>query len=143
MTRVPPRVGIAVVIEQGHALVGVRPAKATLAGLSEFPGGKAHRGESSVATAMRECWEETGLVISVDDILWQTEHRYAYSVIDISFHLCRLHKFPSGAPLPAPTPPFRWVPLSELASLEFPEANQVVLQLLAERFPGPLSPDSA
>src|SRR5947209_7478611 len=59
------QIAIAVVEQDGRFLVGRRPAGVPLAGLSEFPGGKIEPQETAEAAAVRECFEETGIVVEV------------------------------------------------------------------------------
>lgn len=122
------RIGIAVVEREERVLVGVRPAETVLAGMDEFPGGKCRDGEAPAACAIRECLEETGLRVDVIELLMHRQHAYAHGALDLSFFLCR--------PVDAdgePAVPFRWVPIRELLTLKFPEANREVIQMLVDR----------
>ena len=131
MLNLRKRIGIAVVESAGRILVGLRPAGVPLAGLSEFPGGKCEADETPRSCAVRECREETGLLIVPREHLATIEHTYAHGEVELHFWRCGLSP---GLPDQAPaTFPFRWVTFEELATLEFPEANKKVLaQLLSE-----------
>ncbi len=115
----------------GRILVGLRPVGVPLSGLSEFPGGKCEADETPRSCAVRECREETGLLIVPREHLATIEHTYAHGDVELHFWRCGLSP---GLPDQAPaTSPFRWVTFEELATLEFPEANKTVLvQLLSE-----------
>lgn len=65
-------VGVAVIHEGNLLLVkrGRDPGK----GLWAVPGGKVRRGESLVAAAAREVKEETGLNVSIGEVVWVGEH---------------------------------------------------------------------
>jgi len=122
------RVAIAVVEHQGRYLVGARRANQLLAGLAEFPGGRRLPGEEGAACAVRECREETGLGVNVVRKLCECRHAYAHGTLELEFWLCR--------PAQDENPDragggFRWVPAESLKSLEFPEANRTVLEILA------------
>jgi len=127
----PTRIGIAVVESAGRILVGQRPQGVPLAGLAEFPGGKCEADETPRSCAVRECREETGLIIVPRSHLATVEHAYDHGDVELHFWLCGLSP---GLPDHAlPSSPFRWVPFEELASLDFPAANRTVVdQLLSQ-----------
>ena len=120
---------MAVVEHGGQFLVGLRPAGKPLAGLSEFPGGKVHSGETPAEAAERECREETGLNIVVGDPYPIVEHDYPHGRLTLHFFRCAAE--PIGDAIP--NQPFRWVGREELARLGFPEANRALLEALQRR----------
>jgi 8-oxo-dGTP diphosphatase len=127
----PARIGIAVVESAGRILVGQRPEGVPLAGLAEFPGGKCEADETPRSCAVRECREETGLMIVPRSHLATVEHSYDHGDVELHFWLCGLSP---GLPDHAvPSSPFRWVSFEELAMLNFPEANRTVLDQLLFR----------
>ena len=90
----PTDIAIAVVEQHGQFLIGQRPADVALGGLWEFPGGKVEPGELPVNAAIRECLEETGLVVRISKLIgvYSTPHRiilYAdgnrFQIISMSF----------------------------------------------------------
>jgi mutator protein MutT len=117
------QIAIAVVEHDGTYLVGQRPQGASLAGLWEFPGGKVQDGESTEQAAVRECLEETGLVVQVVDGYSTVRHDYDHDRVELHFFRCTLVNTDA-----APRKPFRWVTAAELAQLRFPEANRTVLE---------------
>jgi len=129
------RIAVAVVESDGHTLVGVRPDGGDLAGYHEFPGGKCESDETPRACAVRECREETGLVVVPREHLVTTTHDYEHARVEIHFWRCVLS--PDLPDRAAARDGFQWVPLSELNSLKFPEANNEVLRLLAPSASGP------
>ena len=118
-------IAVAVVEWEGQVLVGPRPAGVPLAGLWEFPGGKAQPGETPAHAAVRECLEETGLAVVVVSEYPAHAHTYEHGQVDLRFFACR----PLASDL-APRAPFRWVERRALAQLEFPAGNQSLLALL-------------
>ena len=123
------KIGIAVVESDGHVLVGTRPDEGRLAGLHEFPGGKCHSDETPKSCSVRECREETGLMVIPREHLITTTHEYDYGTLELHFWRCSLS--PDLPDRASAAPPFQWVGLTGLAELDFPEANADVLSLLA------------
>lgn len=124
MTKAAVPIGVAVVERDGSYLVGVRPEGVPLAGCAEFPGGKCERGETPEACAVRECFEEAGLIVEPVRRLERRTWDYPHGRVELSFVLCR----PTDDA--EPKEPFRWVPRADLARLRFPEANAAVLASL-------------
>ncbi|QDT35670.1 (deoxy)nucleoside triphosphate pyrophosphohydrolase [Stratiformator vulcanicus] len=118
------RIAIAVVERDGRYLVGLRTKQQTLAGKAEFPGGKVEANETFEAAAIRECLEETGLEIEIVSHLDSVEWDYDHGRIALEFILCRVGSQQE------PRPPFRWVAGNELPNLDWPDANQTVIQKL-------------
>jgi mutator protein MutT len=127
----PTRIGIAVVEHDGRFLVGIRGEDGPLPGYAEFPGGKCHTGETPAECAIRECHEETGLRVEVTQPLLSREYEYPHGKVELHFFLCA----PAAGSAPAPTHAgFRWVPATDLPTLRFPPANDVVIDRLRDRY---------
>ena len=122
------RIGIAVVENNGRYLVGLRPQGVPLAGLSEFPGGKCESDETPRACAVRECREETGLMVVPTEQLATVNFSYPHGDVELHFWKCGLA--PGLSADARPQGGFRWVDLQELRNLEFPEANRSILEQL-------------
>lgn len=122
------RIGIAVVEQAGHFLIGTRGPDVPLAGFAEFPGGKCCEEEAAEDCAVRECLEETGLTVRVERLLIRREHVYPHGTVDLHFILC--HPAADVA-LTDEQRGFRWISANELASLPFPAANADVVSLLS------------
>lgn len=122
-------VAVVVVVRKGRVLVGQRSMAGPLPGLAEFPGGKCLPGETPEQCALRECQEETGLMIRLRGRLEELEHTYPHGRLRLVFFLAE--------PLndAEPVPPFTWHPVADLPHLPFPEANRSVIQWLVERSP--------
>jgi 8-oxo-dGTP diphosphatase len=86
----PVVVAAAVVIRDGCVLLTRRAEGQHLAGMWEFPGGKLEAGESPEAAVARECREECGIEVEVDDILDVTHHRYPTKDVLLLFYRCSL-----------------------------------------------------
>ncbi len=123
------RIGIAIVEQSGTYLVGTRGPDSPLAGYAEFPGGKCLADEEPATCAMRECFEETGLAITVERLLLRRDFTYSHARVDLHFFLCHPAE-PSQ--IETEYNGYRWVPVNELPSLKFPEANELVVHLLKQ-----------
>ena len=130
MAETSVQTGIAVVEHRGRYLVGFRSEAGPLGGCAEFPGGKCRPGETSGLCARRECLEETGLEVQAVDLLMHRTFTYLHGTFELNFWLC--HPAPR-AEVADNHKGFRWVPAAELRSLNFPEANQPLLDVLAPR----------
>ncbi len=122
------QIGIAVIEHEGSFLVGIRSEQSHLSGKAEFPGGKCEPGETSAACAIRECLEETGLRVDIDQLLCEREFDYPHSRLRLSFYLCRLVDLAV-----APSVGWNWIPCQKLMDLDFPEANAPVIEMLLDR----------
>ena len=69
-------VAAGIVIEHGKVLLSRRKKGSHLAGLWEFPGGKAEAGEDPRAALRRELEEELGIRTRIGEIVEVTFHRY-------------------------------------------------------------------
>ncbi|MBL9094824.1 MAG: (deoxy)nucleoside triphosphate pyrophosphohydrolase [Planctomycetaceae bacterium] len=126
----PTPIAVAVVEHAGKFLIGRRPEGVPLAGLWEFPGGKVGDGELPADAARRECMEETGLAVVVVGAYPEVERQYDHDRVRLHFFACALAETASDEPAPTPVG-YRWVGPCELASYEFPPANQGLLSLLS------------
>ena len=129
--RTPKRIGIAIVEDAGHVLVGVRQANRVLAGQAEFPGGKCEPDESPGDCAIRECLEETGLAVEPVEQLDRLEYEYPHATVDLHFWLCRPVE---GLANESPQNGFRWRPVGLLGDLNFPSANTTEIEKLIQRY---------
>jgi len=121
------RIGIAVVEYHCRYLVGERGPDGVLAGFAEFPGGKCLDEESPIDCAIRECFEESGLVVVPERLLQRREFEYPHGRLELFFVLCH--------PTREITPDerygnFYWETVEGLRRLKFPEGNSDILNLL-------------
>jgi 8-oxo-dGTP diphosphatase len=134
-------IAIAVVEHEGRFLIGQRPAGVPLAGLWEFPGGKVEAGESPEEAAVRECREETDLIVL--PLFRYLEHiqNYDHGQVKLYFIACRLA---DSQPTTTRRSFFLWVPRDELSAFSFPSGNAGLLQILAQEknAAGPLADPS-
>jgi 8-oxo-dGTP diphosphatase len=123
------KVAIAVVESEGYFLVGTRPEGTPLEGKTEFPGGKCEPDETPRSCVVRECSEETGLMVIPRGHLVTTTFEYNHGPVELHFWRCDLASdLPDRA---VATQPFQWVSKAQLSELNFPEANAEVLSILS------------
>ena len=131
----PPPVNVAVVaavIQHGNRfLVTRRQDGVHLAGLWEFPGGKAGRDESHADALRREMIEELDSDVIVRDLVLETTHAYPDRTVTLFFYWCDL----IGSPTPMIGQDMEWVAKEELSSLLFPPADDQLVRLLMRGAP--------
>lgn len=118
----------AVIRENGCVLVSTRPDGKAAAGKWEFPGGKMEPGETPGQCIVREMKEELGLSVLPMDVVHDIIHVYPKGAIHLIFLRClRLDDSP---PTAKEGQEFRWVPLKDLAGMDFLEADLAFCALL-------------
>lgn len=124
-----PLVVLAAVIERdGHFLLTRRLEGTHLAGTWEFPGGKCEPDESHEACLTRELVEELAVSAIIGDEIITVEHAYPDRTVRLHFRRATL----LGEPAPQLGQQMRWVAREALRSLELPEADRGLVELLAD-----------
>jgi 8-oxo-dGTP diphosphatase len=117
----------AAVVEREDCFLVTRRLEGThLAGTWEFPGGKCDEGEPLDACLWRELREELGVGSRIGDELFTVAHDYPDRRIELHFFQCTL----LGEPDPQIGQEMQWVPRARLADLEFPPADDELIQRL-------------
>lgn len=127
-------VAAAVVRDEGRILLTRRMEGAHLAGMWEFPGGKAEAGEDPRAALRRELEEELGIITTVGEIVDVTFHRYDdadKAVLLLFFEATR----EPGSPEPSAVDvaEVAWRGVAELDPATFPPADVAVLAKVRAR----------
>ncbi len=118
----------AAVVERGGAYLVTRRLRGThLEGLWEFPGGKCEPGETHERCLVRELREELGCDAVVGAKLLEVAHEYPERSVELHFFRCEL----TGQPQPLLGQEIRWVDRTDLRALEFPPADEELIQMLA------------
>lgn len=127
MTPTGPLVVVAAVIERDGRLLVTRRLDGThLSGLWEFPGGKCEPGETHEGCLEREILEELNVRAAVGPEILTTEHSYPTRTVRLHFRQCTI----DGDPQPVLGQQMRWVARHELDTLQFPEADSRLLEIL-------------
>jgi mutator protein MutT len=119
---------VAAVIERdGKFLVARRLRGTHLEGCWEFPGGKAHDGETLDQALKREIMEELNTAIVDTTEIFRASHTYPDRTIELHFFRGTL----AGDPEPALGQELRWISRDEFSTLDFPPADADLLVELA------------
>jgi mutator protein MutT len=118
----------AAVVERTGAYLVTRRLRGThLEGLWEFPGGKCEEGETHEGCLVRELREELGCEAVVGAKLLEVAHEYPERTVELHFFRCDL----KGQPQPLLGQEIRWVAGTDLRALDFPPADEALIQMLA------------
>lgn len=122
-------VAVGVLCDNGKVFIQKRPPEGLMAGLWEFPGGKAQEGEAPEEALRRELAEELGVTVSIREKI--TEIRHAITRFRLHLHAfrCALNPPNQSIRLRAATEGL-WVPVDALDRYAFPSANRRLIRLL-------------
>jgi 8-oxo-dGTP diphosphatase len=123
----------AVIVRDGLVLCVQRGPDGSLPGQWEFPGGKVELGEEAAAALAREIHEELLCHVEVGDKVTTTAHDYDFGTVNLTTYYCELI---SGTPTLTEHSQLRWLPGTDLASLDWapadvPAVKQIVRDLSA------------
>jgi 8-oxo-dGTP diphosphatase len=123
------QVAAAIILSEGKVFLAKRAEYLHQGGLWEFPGGKCEASESPEQALIRELQEEIAITPKNPVLFESVTHDYGDKKVSLSFFLVELF---DGVAQGNEGQKVAWFDLSELAELDFPEANrQVVNRLLA------------
>lgn len=112
-----------------HVLLAKRRADQHQGNLWEFPGGKIEPNESAASALARELKEEIGITVEASSPLVTIEHQYSDKAVRLEVFLVECF---TGEPLGIEGQAVAWVPITDLAHYEFPEANVRIVQALLQ-----------
>lgn len=126
---------VAAVIEYDNKILCMQRGKAKFEYTSykfEFPGGKVEAGEENHTALERELNEEMDMNVSIreEDYLLTVEHTYPDFAITMHAYLCKVDKpdFVMKEHID-----FKWLPVSELDTLDWAEADKPIVEWLKGR----------
>lgn len=121
----------ALIWENGKFFACQRPENKARGGLWEFVGGKVEKGETKEAALIRECREELGVLIAVDNVFMDVTHPYP----DITVHLTLFNvRFTGEEPKMLEHQAFMWVKPEEADAAIFCPADVEILSEIKKRF---------
>jgi len=121
-------VAVAVIVNKDdEACISLRHKAAHQGGLWEFPGGKIEPGETVEQALIREISEELDLTIELSRPLITVTHHYSDKVVCL--HVRKVLAF-EGQAVGVEGQPVKWVPVSQLSSYNFPEANLPIIKAI-------------
>ena len=126
MTKATVDVAIAILLHKTKVLVGWRQANQHQGNKHEFPGGKVEAGETPEQACRREIYEEVGIGIKDWHVFDVIHHEYD----DIIVNLHLFHAYVPDELLDLIHQPWGWYKREQLAELNFPKANDAILQRL-------------
>ncbi len=127
MTAIPTVVTAAVIERDGHFFMTRRLKGTHLAGMWEFPGGKCGDDESLIESLDRELKEELGTRSVIGGEIFTVEHKYPEKTVRLHFFATTL----LDEPQPLLGQEMRWVSRAELRTLQLPEADRGLVELLS------------
>src|ERR1700676_2038218 len=119
---------VALIDADGRVLLAERPVGKPLAGLWEFPGGKAQPGETPEAALIRELGEELGIDVHASCLAPFTFASYAYPDFHLLMPLYVCRKW-SGMGTRREGQGFAWVPPAGPAEYPMPPADKPLVAM--------------
>jgi 8-oxo-dGTP diphosphatase len=120
-------VAVGVLVDRGRVLVTRRALTAHQGGKWEFPGGKLHAGETTLAALRRELNEELGIDAQHAHALMQVSH--AYTDKHVLLDVWKVATY-AGTPYGREGQESRWVSRDELLTLDMPDADRPIQRRL-------------
>lgn len=115
----------ALIREGGRFLICRRPAHKARALLWEFVGGKVEPGETGPQALIRECQEELGIRIAVEDVFTAVTHEYPDITVHLTLYTAHIAE---GRPQLLEHSALAWITPAEIAAYEFCPADTEILE---------------
>ena len=117
----------ALIWREERFLICQRPADKARGLLWEFVGGKVEEGETPEEALVRECREELGISLAVDDVFMELEHTYPDITILLTLYNASIL---SGEPKKLEHNDIRWITPEEIDDYAFCPADEDILKNL-------------
>jgi len=112
-----------------QVLVTLRNAQQEHGGLWEFPGGKVEPGEDFENALSRELAEEVGISVTEAESWMRIHHEYPQ--YHVTLHVWKVLRY-EGEPSSLEDQDVCWVEIEDLANLNFPAANNAIVDALVQ-----------
>ncbi len=124
------QVAAALIWRGDRFMICQRPVTKTRALQWEFVGGKAEKGETLRQTLIRECMEEIGVEVEVDDVFTEVDHVYPDITIHLTLFNARLKD--GDEPKMLEHNDIKFILPSEIPQYDFCPADKEILKKIAE-----------
>ena len=119
----------ALIWDKNRFLACQRPAHKARGLLWEFVGGKVEPGETREQALIRECQEELGITVTVQNVFMEVDHVYP----DLTVHLTLFNaSIAEGIPQKIEHNDLRWITVDEIDQYAFCPADEEILRRLKE-----------
>ena len=119
----------ALIWDKNRFLACQRPVHKARGLLWEFVGGKVEPGETREQALIRECQEELGITVAVQDVFMEVDHVYP----DLTVHLTLFNaSIAEGIPQKIEHNDLRWITVDEIDQYAFCPADEEILRRLKE-----------
>ncbi|HEY9043729.1 MAG TPA: 8-oxo-dGTP diphosphatase MutT [Rheinheimera sp.] len=124
-------VAVGVILRGQQILLALRSSKQHQGSKWEFPGGKVEKGETVAAALKRELQEEVAIDVAESSAFMQLEYAYPEKTVLLDIYLVTGF---DGEPEGREGQPLRWVDIAGLGDIEFPDANQPIVERIQQHF---------
>lgn len=120
-------VACGILLEEDKVYLTRRKENVHLANKWEFPGGKKEQNESITETLIRELKEEINITVTNFELFEQIDFIYAECRVKLFFYLIKNYQ---DELKPKESQIAKWVLVDDLSKLDFPKANEKIIQKL-------------
>ena len=120
----------ALIWDEDRFMACQRPAHKARGLLWEFVGGKVEAGETKEEALIRECQEELGVTVAVEDIFMEVTHEYPDLMVHLTLFNARIAE---GVPQKLEHNDIRWMTVEEIDDFPFCPADVEILERLKEK----------
>ena len=129
MERKAIEVVAALIRDKDRFLACQRPVHKARGLLWEFVGGKVESGETGPEALLRECQEELGVTLNVEEAVMDVTHDYPDLTVHLTLYSAMIEK---GEPQKLEHNDIRWITAQEIDTIEFCPADQVFLDAVRD-----------